>query len=148
MSLVVRLNPRLAGRCAARDERGVALSAQLSVVVVALLLITGLVVDGGRQTQADVRCTRVAAQAARAGADAASVAQASGLAVDDGAVVAAASQVLAAYPDVRGQADWDGAGVTARCETTTSTVFLSLVGLRELRGRGEARAQVRASGDR
>ncbi|MFT4297143.1 MAG: hypothetical protein QM582_17205, partial [Micropruina sp.] len=52
------------------SERGQALSAFLVVAVMALLLISGLVVDGGRKTAADRRAELTAAAAARSAVDA------------------------------------------------------------------------------
>lgn len=122
-------------------ERGASLSALFAVVVVALLLVAGLVVDGGAQNSAQRRAEAVAAQAARAGADADTTARLAG-GRDRNAVLAAARQVLTSE-GLDGEVTVQGDRVVVRTRTTAETTFLSLIGIKRLRARGEAAAELR-----
>lgn len=61
-----------------RDQRGLSLSPFLVILLPALLVMIGLVVDGGAQAAAARHAERVAASAARAGSDAAAADRLSG----------------------------------------------------------------------
>ncbi len=124
-------------------ERGMSLSTFTSVAVLALILITGLVVDGGAQLSAERRAEVLAAEAARAGTDAAAPYRLVG-ADGNQAAAAAARDVLSRHRDVASQVEVDASGLlTVRTQITTKPVFLSLVGLNELHGDGSATAELR-----
>ncbi len=126
-----------------RGERGQALSSFVVVAVIALLLITGLVVDGGRKSAADRRAELTAAAAARSAADATAAQRQAGHRPDAGVAIMAARQVIAAEPGIRGSATLapDGS-VQVTTSTDVETVFLSLIGINSLQGHGSATAQL------
>ncbi len=130
------------GGAAARGVRGVSLSAFVAVAVLALILVAGLVVDGGQQAAAHRRAESVAARAARAATDASAPYRLLGA---DGSVqaLAAARNVLAGAEGIDGRADVLAGG---RLEVTTSvrfsTVFLSVIGIDSLEASGEAVAEL------
>lgn len=129
-----------------RDERGASLSAFVAVVVVALLLMAGLVVDGGAQSNATRQCAQVAAEAARAASDAGALARAAGGRPDNQAMLAAGNRVIAAN-GLEGRVTLDGGSVTARTRGRVPTTFLSLIGIRELWASGQASVVLRGTGD-
>lgn len=113
-----------------------------AVAVVALLILAGLVADGGAKVQALQRADAVAAEAARAGGQAIDLPTAivgDPVAVDVRSAVAAAQSYLAA-------AGMDGSvhvapadrRLTVRTTTTTDTTFLGLIGIHQLRADGAA----------
>lgn len=125
-----------------RGERGLSMSSFFAVVVLGLLLVAGLVVDGGAQAVAARRAELVASAAARAAADATAASRLAGEEPDVGAALAAARQVLVASGDVSGEARLVGGRI--RVETTggIEPVFLSLIGIRRLDARGSAEADL------
>lgn len=124
-------------------ERGVSLSAFTAVVVVALLLMAGLVVDGGRKAAGQRESEAVAAQAARVGADASSTAAVQGLPSGASAVAAARTSLRA--QGRTGTVTLHAGGVLeVRVVHSTPTTFLSLIGIEELSANGQAAAQLRA----
>ena len=126
-----------------RNERGQSLSVFVTVVVVALLLVAGLVVDGGAQVDASRRAEGAAALAARAAADSTATARLAGQEVDRLTAVAAARQVLDAHPGIEGDVVVQGEQVQVTTRATTRTVLLNLIGIRELRATGSATAELR-----
>lgn len=126
---------------ATHRERGASISALFCGVVMALLLVAGLVVDGGAQVQARRSAEAVAAQAARAGSDASAAGRLVGR---DGTseALAAASAVLAAHPEVQGQAVLDAGVLRVSTTASTPTTFLTLVGIDSLGARGSAAAEL------
>lgn len=123
----------------ARDERGQALSVLVVGVVVTLLLVAGLVVDGGAKASAVRRAQAAAAQAARAAVDAGAVSRSAGASLDVQAVRSAARAVLVER-GVVGDVEIAGGVVTVRSSDTERTLFLTLLGITELTGTGEASA--------
>jgi len=124
------------------DDRGQSLSALVAAVVFALLLMTGLVIDGGAKSAADRSAEVLAAQAARAGTDASAKYRLSG---SDGTTVAltAARQMLAGHPEMDGSVALDERGwLVVDTVTSVPTGFLSLIGIRELQGSGHAVAKL------
>ncbi len=110
-----------------------------SVVVMALLLVCGLVVDGGRQAATTREAQGVAATVARAAADAAAgdvVAGGSGA----GAGIATAQRLLASS-GMTGTVTPVPGGVRVDTTTSVDTVFLSLIGIASLPARGSATAE-------
>lgn len=124
-------------------DRGASLTAFGAVVLAALFLVTGLVVDGGAQVNAARQAEVVAAQAARAGRNAALSVELSG---GDGsaAAVIAARKVLAAN-GMDGEVSAAGGQVTVSTRTQARTVFLSLIGINTLPATGEASSSSKPS---
>lgn len=121
-----------------RDRRGLSLSTFVAVVLVCLFLMAGLVIDGGAQVSAERRAQVVAAQAARAGADAAAAQRlAGGSGVP--AAIAAANTVLSSQ-GVSGEVQVSAGVLTVTTSVTTPTVFLSLLGQSAVIGHGRASA--------
>lgn len=127
-----------------RDERGVSLSAMFAVVVLALLLMAGLVVDGGAQAEASRRAELGAAAAARAAADETATTRLAGKSVDAGAAVAAAQRMLD-EAGVSGSVTLSGGRVRVSTRAEVGTVFLSLIGIDKLSANGSAEAELVAN---
>jgi hypothetical protein len=134
----------------ATDERGHAVSVLMLGVIAALIMVAGLVVDGGQKATAVSRAESVAAGAARAAANAGAGGT---LAGGSGPTVAAGRARQAAQTYLKAAATGDGAplsgtvtvsGPTVRVRTTVqvSTIFLSVIGIDHLSGDGEATARV------
>lgn len=130
-----------------RDERGQSLSSFVSVTVVALLLVAGLVVDGGAQANAARRAELAASAAARAAAAQTATNRLAGVAPDVGAATAAARRALAEHPGVTGEISVTARGVVrVRTKAGVETVFLSLIGIPRLSAAGGAEAELVAVG--
>ena len=109
----------------ARDERGGgSVSVWMLLMVPVILVMAGLVFDGSRQISAT--------QAAQ-----------------DGAAVAvqAARQALSAA-GVDGSVQEDGSTITVTTSQSRPTVFLSAIGISQVRGHGQAHAQLVGPGER
>lgn len=128
----------------ARDERGQSLSVLVLVVVTALLLVAGLVIDGGAQSTAARRAEQAASEAARAAIDAGAAARAAGRAAHVGAMVAAGRSVLTDR-GVEGSVTVTAGRVRVETATRTETVFLGLIGIDALAATGSAEADLRAA---
>lgn len=124
-----------------REERGQALSVFVAVSVLGLLLMCGLVVDGGAQAEAARRAQNAAAQAARAALDTTTTARLAGAEPEAGKAVAVARQVLAAH-GVEGEITLRAGQVEVTTTARIETVFLSLIGINTLRARGSATAEL------
>lgn len=113
-------------------ERG-SLTALTAVMAVALLAMVGLVVDGGRDVVAQRTAMDEAAEAARAGAEAVSVAalRQGAIQIDPGVAARAATQFLSEV-GARGSVQITGQRVVVRVERTIPTVLLGLVGVHTL----------------
>lgn len=126
-----------------RSERGQSLTVFVSVVVFALLLVAGLVIDGGAQSAANRRAQLTAAAAARAAADETAAARLAGTRPDVGAAVSAARRVLASDPTLDASVDLLNDGrIRVATSTRVDTILLSLIGISTLPARGEAEAQL------
>ncbi len=118
----------------------------VAVLGVALLLMLGLVVDGGRQLIAYRRAANVAEQAARAGAGALNPAglRTGSYSLDPAAATTAARRYLsAAQPD--GQITASSVTVTGNTVTVTirrTTTFLAAVGITGVTATAGGRAQL------
>jgi hypothetical protein len=128
-----------------RDQRGLSMSSFVAVVVFALILVAGLVVDGGAQAVAARRAELVASSAARAAADETAAARLAGRRPDAGAAIAAAQRVLSASGDVTGDVRLVAGRVEVRTTSSTEPVFLTLIGIRQLTARGSADADLFAN---
>lgn len=132
------------------SERG-SVTVFFAAAVLALLLMAGLVVDGGGKVRAVQRADRLAAEAGRAGGQQIDVAAAIAgrrPRVDAAAAVTAARRYLdrtGAHGEVVVAAD--RRSITVRVTTTVRTVFLGLVGVTELSATGNARVVLVAGVD-
>lgn len=125
-----------------RSERGQALSAFVAVSVLGLLLMCGLVVDGGAQVAATRRAQAAAAQAARSALDTTATARLAGAEPDTGRAIAAGREVLQAH-GVNGDITLRAGQVEVSTSTEVETVFLSLIGITALHATGSATAELR-----
>lgn len=133
-----------------RDERGTVTVFVVSLTA-ALLLVAGLVHDGGRMIAARRDADAVAGAAARAGAqglDEAGIRRTDGAPLDVSAVRARVARYLTGTA-FTGTANVTGDSVTVDVHRTQDLAILSLVGLRtsQVTGSGSARA-VRAVTER
>lgn len=115
------------------------------VFVSALLLMAGLVVDGGRGLSAQLQATDEAQAAARAGAQQIDVAayRADGTIVLDSAGATSAAQAYLAATGDSGSVSVQGNNVLVTVHTSVTTDILGIVGLHTMSesGSGEAQAQ-------
>ena len=124
-----------------RDEGSITLF--FCIAVVGLLVMVGLVVDGGAKVRALQRADRLAAEAARAGGQAIDVPAAI---AGDLPTVDAQAAVIAAKAYLRAEgvsgivtvAD-RGRALLVEVSTTANTVFLGLIGVNTLSVHGSAR---------
>lgn len=124
-----------------RDERGQSISVFVVVVLVALFLTVGLVIDGGQKITATARAESAAAGAARAAGNAAATGAVVGR-PDVGAAGAAARAYLASSPGVTGSVSMSGGVVVVTTRADAPTVFLSAIGIGSLSGTGRAEASI------
>lgn len=124
--------PRSVAPPTAGDERGNALSVLVVLLVPVLIVMVGLVVDGGGRLAAERRAESVAAAAARSGADAHAMGGAP-------AAQSAAEQYLRAV-GVDGEVTVADHVVTVHTSVPYQTVLVSVIGIDELTGRGSAEA--------
>ena len=122
----------------ADDEGSITLG--LVVMVVAALVSIGLVVDGGAKIRAVEQATRVAAEAARAGAQEVDVAtvQTSGTTALDPARARTAARAVLDAEGVDGEVHATRTTVTVDAAVTRHTVFLGMIGVNSVTGRGSA----------
>jgi hypothetical protein len=117
-----------------------------AIAGVGLLVLAGLVVDGGGKVRAAQRSDRIAAEAGRAAGqqiDVGAAIEGSPARLDPAAALAAAREYLR-REGVEGDAaiSGDGRRVVVRVWTAQPTVFLSLVGVSEVRTEGTAEVQL------
>ena len=126
-----------------RDDGG-SITLTLVVMVTALLVAVGLVVDGGAKLRAVQQATAAAGEAARAAAQQVNVAQvqAAGSARLDAAAARRAAQDTLAEAGVEGSVTVTSGSVSVNATVTRPTVFLSLVGIGSLSGTGAASADL------
>jgi len=127
--------------CCHTDDRGQSLSVFVLVVIGAVFLTTGLVVDGGQQATAVSRAESVAAGAARAGGNAAATRAVVGT-PDVAAAVRAARQFLAGSPGVTGTVTVRDGRVIVTTSSVAQTIFLSAIGIEQVTGTGRAEARI------
>lgn len=128
-----------------QHDRGSA-SAFLAAAVVGLLLMAGLVVDGGGKIRAAQRADRIAAEAGRAAGqqiDLMSAVTGERPRVSTSAAVRAAQSYLQ-DADVTGRVavSADRRSITIDVRTVTRTVFLGLIGMDELTAHGAATVEL------
>lgn len=117
------------------------LSVFFAALVPALLLVAGLVVDGGAQAEAARRAELGASAAARAAADQTGAARLAGRTPDRAAAVAAGEQALA-DAGLSGSVRLVGDRVVVTTQTQVPTAFLSLIGITRLSATGSAEADL------
>lgn len=125
-----------------RDQRGMSLSPFIVGVLPALLLMIGLVVDGGAQAAGQRRAEGLAAAAARAAADDTAAARLAGGKLDIPHAIARAQAVIAQRPGVEGDVTVIDGRVSVRTRTSVPTVLLSLIGVHQLAAHGAAEADL------
>lgn len=130
-------------------DRGQAVSIMVLGFMAALIMVAGLVVDGGQKAAAMNRAETLASGAARAAANAAAGGTL-GAGNDDVSAAeqarrAARNYLNAAAADggrVQGSVRIDGTRVVVHTEIQVPTIFLSLIHIDTLRATGDATAQV------
>ena len=124
-------------------DRG-SITAYLLIMTVALVVLAGLVLDGGAALTAHGAAADTAQQAARAGADALDeqslrASAPAGLTTNPAAAREAAAAVLAAA-DVTGDITVTGTTVTVTARATKPTAILAIVGIDQVGGTATATA--------
>jgi hypothetical protein len=113
------------------------------IAVVGLLVLVGLVVDGGAKVRALQRADRLAAEAGRAGGQAidVSAAIAGDVPTVDAQAAVQATQAFLRAEGVSGTVTVADAGraLVVDVTTTTDTVFLGLIGLNRMTVHGSAK---------
>lgn len=127
------------------DDRGQSVSVFAILIMGAMILTAGLVIDGGQKVSAASRSEVAASGAARAAGNAAATQELAG-SDPAGAAVSAARSYLAGQPDVQGTVSVSAGVVTIHTRTTEPTIFLSAIGLRSVQGIGSAQANLVATG--
>lgn len=133
-----------------QGERGHAVSVLVLVVVPAIVLIAGLVIDGGQQARAASRAESVASGAARAAGNAGvtpEFAQGSTGSLGVGQARQAAREYLDSaasegQPRISGHVTVHDHRVKVDTEARANTLFLSLVGIDTVTASGSAEAEV------
>ncbi|AFR34596.1 Tad domain-containing protein [Arthrobacter sp. Rue61a] len=124
----------------AQQERGSA-TPFILILAVGLLIMVGLVVDGGGQVNAKDQANSVAQSAARAAVVNISDAT-GGTPVIDTASAQAAAQTYIAAAGKTGTVTINGNNVTVTVTSNYQTVFLSLAGINTLTGSATSTAQL------
>lgn len=126
-----------------RDDLG-SISLTLVVIVTALLVAVGLVVDGGAKLLAVQQATAAAGEAARAAAQQVNVGQVqtAGSARLNAVAARRAAEDALATAGVEGTVTVTAGRVSVTATLTRPTVFLSLVGVGSLSGTGAATADL------
>ena len=130
-------------RVAGTDREAGSVTVFVAITVLGILVLCGLVVDGGAKLRAVQRADRVATEAARAAGQAADpAALASGEArVDRQAAVDAATAFLTAAGEAgTATVSADDTAVEVTVTTTAPTVFLGLIGIPAFTVTGHGRA--------
>jgi hypothetical protein len=132
-----------------RDQRGQAISVMMLGVFAALMLVAGLVIDGGQKASAISRAETVAAGAARAAVNA-GAGGTLGTGTDQPLGVSRARRAAQDYLDasaqkgesLHGTVTVSGTRVRVHTTVEVTTVFLSVIGIDRLRGTGQASARI------
>lgn len=123
-----------------RNQRGMSLSPFVALLVPVLMVVIGLVVDGGAQATASRRAERVAAAAARAACDDTARARLAGATMNVDQAIAVAQRTISEAGDVTGDVQVSSGRVVVHTKVVTKTILLSLVGIGELKSTGSAEA--------
>ena len=141
MRELIRTPPTARGR----NERGQSISHFVLVIMSALIITTGRVIDGGQKVTATSRAESAAAGAGRAAGNAAATQQLGG-ADPSSAAVLAAKTYLAGQPGVDGTVSVTNGVVTVATSAQEPTILLSIIGIGSVAGRGEARVNIVPTG--
>jgi hypothetical protein len=128
-----------------RNERGQSVSIFVLMIIGALIMTAGLVIDGGQKIAAASRAGAAAAGASRAASNAAATRELGG-ASPVTAAITAATAYLHGQPGVTGSATATGGIVTVRTAASEPTIFLPAIGIHEVTGRGFAQANLVPTG--
>lgn len=120
-----------------RDERGSGSNSVLVLLLIPIVvLLLGLIVDGGRHVQATARAEATADQAGRAGLDSAAASALAGRRHTTDAVLAART-LLAGDPEVDGSVQLlPGGLLQVTTASSEPALFLNVLGVRTLTGHG------------
>jgi hypothetical protein len=129
-----------------RDESGQSISLFTLVVMAALIMTTGLVIDGGQKVAATSRAESAAAGASRAAGNAAATQQLGGADPASSAVLAAKTY-LAGQPGVQGTVSVANGVVLVTTSAEQPTIFLSIIGIGSVSAHGSAQANIVPTGD-
>ncbi|OZB89833.1 MAG: hypothetical protein B7X41_00695 [Microbacterium sp. 14-71-5] len=134
---------RLAARLRAEPDRG-SVTVFFAISVLGLLLLIGLVADGGTKLRATQQAAATAAEAARAGGEALDTGEAAGGDTGhvDGARAVQAAQAYLTAADATGtvMVSADRTRLTVTVTKTAPTAFLSLIGISDLTVTAHAQA--------
>lgn len=128
------------------DERGQSISLFVLVIMGALIMTAGLVIDGGQKVAATSRAESAAAGASRAAGNAAATQQLGG-ADPASAAVLAAKGYLAGQPGVEGTVSISNGIIVVTTTANEPTILLSIIGVASVSGEGSARANIVPTGD-
>lgn len=128
------------------DERGQSISLFVLVIMGALIMTAGLVIDGGQKVAATSRAESAAAGASRAAGNAAATQQLGG-ADPASAAVLAAKGYLAGQPGVEGTVSISNGIIVVTTTANEPTILLSIIGIASVSGQGSARANIVPTGD-
>jgi hypothetical protein len=128
-----------------RDERGQAVSLFVGLIIGALIMTAGLVIDGGQKVAAASRSEAAAAGASRAAGNAAATAELGG-SDPVGPAVTAARLYLAGQPGVSGSVSVANGIVTVTTSASERTIFLTVLGITQVTGHGSAAANIVPTG--
>jgi hypothetical protein len=121
----------------APDERGQAVGVFVCIVFAAMIMTTGLVIDGGQKIAAATRAELAAAGAARVAANARATDTLGG-ASSAGAAVLAGRTYLAGQPGIAGTVEVSNGVVTVTTSASEPTVFLAAIGVSSITAHGSA----------
>lgn len=121
-------------------ERGLSVTTLVAGVFPMMLLCAGLAVDGSERAHASRHVSVAAAQAARAGSDAAAAERLTG-GSGVGQAQAAARRSLADH-GVSGTATYRDGRLRVEATQTVNTTFLTLIGVHQLHVHAEAEAEL------
>ncbi|SDD22850.1 Putative Flp pilus-assembly TadE/G-like [Sanguibacter gelidistatuariae] len=126
-----------------RDETG-SVSVFVAITAIGLMILAGLIADGGAKLRATQRAESIAAEAARAGGqaiDTRAIAHGRDLSIDvEQAVRAAQTYLTSAGVEGAVSVSDDGTRIQVHVTSQSRTVFLSLIGIGTLSANGNAAA--------
>ncbi len=125
----------------ADPERGAGISVIATGLILGAVLFLGLVMDGGAKNAALSRADATAQEAARAGAQAATVTSGTAT-VGMGRAIAAAQSYLAAAGVTGAVSPLGGDGITVTVTITEPTRVLALIGINDVTVTGSADARI------
>jgi len=127
------------------DESGMSVSPLIAVIMAALIMTAGLVVDGGQKVAAASRAEAAAADASRVAGNAAA-AEKLGHHDPAAAAVLAARAFLAGQPGIEGSVSVSSGLVTVRTRASEPTIFLTIIGVDRVVAHGSAEANIVPTG--